>query len=168
LYHENLDLKKKYSFLFQRFYKIICLYKNEIKPMKLITIIMFLLLIACTSKEEIVPNTIIGKWAPTYITQTKQADGTFDAWHTINTLVALPIYEFTSDGRFLRDGKPGETCCSSGNKYSVSGSKINFTELSVCPNVKCALCEYWSIIEIKGDTLILDECFARNKYIKTK
>jgi hypothetical protein len=136
--------------------------------MKLTTLIISLLFTACSSKEDIAPTNIVGKWAPTYITQTKQADGTFDAWHTINTFVALPVYEFTIDGRFLRDGQPGETCCSSGNKYNVSENKINFEERSICPNVKCALCEYWSIIEIKGDTLILDECFTRNKYVKIK
>jgi hypothetical protein len=136
--------------------------------MKLTTLIISFLLIACSSKEEIAPATIVGKWAPTYITQTKQAGGTFGAWYTINTLVALPVYEFTNDGRFLMDGKPGETCCSSGSKYSVSDNKINFTERTICPNVKCALCENWSIIEIKGDTLILDECFLRNKYVRIK
>jgi hypothetical protein len=135
--------------------------------MKLTTLIISLLLIACTSKEDIAPTTIVGKWAPTYITQTKNADGTFDAWHTINTLVALPVYEFTSDGRFLRDGQPGGACCSSGNKYSLSGNKIIFDERPICPTVKCALCD-WTIIEIKSDTLILEECNVRNKYLKIK
>jgi hypothetical protein len=135
--------------------------------MKLTTLIISLLLIACTSKEDIVPNTIVGKWAPTYITQTKNADGSFDAWHTINTFVALPVYEFTSDGRFLRDGQPGGVCCASGNKYSVLGNKIIFDERPICPTVKCALCD-WIIIEIKSDTLILEECNTRNKFTKIK
>ena len=136
--------------------------------MKLTTLMILLFLISCTSKEDINPNSIVGKWSPTYITQTKQADGTFSPWYTINTLVALPVYEFTNDGRFLMDGKSGETCCSSGSKYSVSENKIYFTERAICPTVKCALCDYWSIIEIKGDTLILDECFSRNKYARIK
>jgi hypothetical protein len=136
--------------------------------MKLKTLIIVLLLIACKSKEDIAPTTIVGKWAPTYISQNRQADGTFSAWYTINTFAALPVYEFTSDGRFLIDGKSGESCCSSGSKYSVSENKINFTERAICPNVKCPICENWSIVEIKGDTLILDECFTRNKYTKVK
>lgn len=135
--------------------------------MKLITLIISLLLTACTSKEDIAPTTIVGKWSPTYITQTKQADGTFDAWHTINTFVALPVYEFTSDGRFLRDGQPGGACCASGNKYSVSENKIIFDDRPICPLVKCALYD-WAIIEIKGDTLILEEYNARSKYVRIK
>lgn len=135
--------------------------------MKFITLIIAIILIACTSREDIAPQSILGKWAPTYITQTRQADGTFDAWHTINTFMALPVLEFTSGGKFLRDGQPGGACCSSGNKYSVSGDKILFDERPVCPTVKCALFD-WTIIEIKGDTLILEEFITRNKYVKTK
>jgi hypothetical protein len=122
---------------------------------------------ACTSKEDIAPATIVGKWAPTYITQTKQADGTFDAWHTINTFVALPVYEFTSDGRFLRDGQPGGQCCLSGNKYNVAGSKITFDDLPICPTIKCALYG-WTIIDVTSESLILEENNTRSKYIKTK
>ena len=68
--------------------------------MKLVIIVIAVCLIACTSQKDIEPATIVGKWAPTYITQTRQSDDTFDAWHVINTLVALPVLEFTSDGRF--------------------------------------------------------------------
>jgi hypothetical protein len=135
--------------------------------MKLTTLIISLLFTACSSKENIAPTTIVGKWAPTYITQTKQADGIFSAWYTINTLIALPVYEFTIDGRFLRDGQPGGACCTSGNKYSVSENKIIFDDRPICPTVKCALYD-WTIIEIKGDTLILEENNTRSKYVKTK
>lgn len=140
---------------------------KQTKKMKLSTLIISLLLIACSSKEDIAPAKIVGKWAPTYITQTKQADGTLGAWYTINTLVALPVYEFRSDGQFLRDGQPGGTCCASGNKYSVSENKIIFDERPVCPTVKCALYD-WTIIEIKKDTLILEEYNTRSKYVKIK
>ncbi|MES2516585.1 MAG: hypothetical protein V4585_00675 [Bacteroidota bacterium] len=139
--------------------------------MKAITLFISLLLIACTSKEDqLVPNdvNIIGKWAPTYQTQTRNADGTWGEWHQINTFVALPVYEFTSDGRFLTDGKPGANCCFAGNKYSVSGSKISFTEIMSCPTVYCVACADWTISEMKSDSLILEQCSARNKYIKTK
>ena len=135
--------------------------------MKLTTLIISILLIACNSKEDIAPTTIVGKWAPTYIMQTKQVDGTFDKWRTINTLVALPVYEFTNNGQFLRDGQPGGACCASGSIYSISGNMIIFDDRPVCPLVKCALYD-WTIIEIKGDTLILEEYNTRSKYIKIR
>ena len=135
--------------------------------MKLTTLLISLLLISCTSKD-ITPTEIIGKWTPTYITQTKRADGTFDAWHTINALVALPIYEFTNNGRFLRDSLHGATCCNSGNIYRLLKNKIIFSDLLNCPNVSCGGYPSWTIIEIKGDTLILEEYNTRNKYVKIK
>lgn len=132
-----------------------------------------MLFIACTSKDSITPplTDIVGKWSPTYITQTKNANGTYEPFHKINTFVALPVYEFTSDGRFLRDGKDGADCCTSGNKYSVSGSTITFTEKQnvQCAAVLCITCPDWQIIEIKNDTLILEECArVRNKFVRTK
>lgn len=136
--------------------------------MKLTTLFVALFLIACTSKEDIAPASVVGKWAPTYITQTRQADGTFDAWHRINTFAPLPVYEFTSDGRFLKDGKSGASCCLSGSGYNISGNSITFTETLNCPNVDCKPCLNWKVDTIKGDTLILDECFTRNKYTRLK
>ena len=139
--------------------------------MKLTTLIISLLLIACTSKD-IAPTEIVGKWAPTYITQTKQADGSFDAWHTINTFVALPVYEFTNDGRFLKDGKPGADDCNiTGNKYRIPvfGKEILFSQFLDSKTVPaCIAFSGWKFEFIKGDTLILDECYARNKYIRVK
>jgi hypothetical protein len=138
--------------------------------MKLITLIISLLLMACTSKDSITPTTgIVGKWSPTYTTQTKNADGNWEPFYIINTLVALPVYEFTSDGRFLRDGKDGADCCTSGNKYTIANNIITFTERQICPTVKCILCENWAVIEIKNDTLILEECArVRNKFVRIK
>jgi hypothetical protein len=123
---------------------------------------------ACTSKD-IDPTSIVGKWSPTYITQTKNADGTWESFHKINTFVALPVYEFTSDGRFLRDGKDGADCCTSGSKYSITNNIITFTERQICPTIKCISCDNWAIVEIKNDTLILEECArVRNKYVRIK
>lgn len=144
--------------------------------MKAIAIFFSILLVACTSKEDSLllsesslNVSIVGKWAPTYFTQTKNADGTFGEWHRINTFVALPVYEFTSDGQFLTDGKPAANCCFAGNKYSVAVNKISFTETKNCPEALCMACpSSWTISEIKGDTLILEECMARNKFVKTK
>jgi hypothetical protein len=136
--------------------------------MKLTTLIISLLLIACTSKEDIAPNTIVGKWVPAYILQTKNADGSWGEWTTINTFVALPVIEFTSDGRYLTDGKPGANCCYAGNKYSISGNTINFTEQLSCPNVSCISNSGWIIYSLKDDTLILEINNTRSKYTKTK
>jgi hypothetical protein len=123
---------------------------------------------ACTSKD-IDPTSIVGKWSPTYITQTKNADGTWESFHKINTFVALPVYEFTSDDRFLRDGKDGADCCTSGSKYSITNNIITFTERQICPTIKCISCDNWAIVEIKNDTLILEECArVRNKYVRIK
>jgi hypothetical protein len=140
--------------------------------MKLTTLIISLLLIACTSKQDITPTAgIIGKWSPTYITQTKNANGTWTPFYTINTLVALPAYEFMSDGRFLKDGKDGATVCISGSKYKLSAdNKITFTERHPSEvTADCLPCENWAVIEIKNDTLILEECArVRNKFVRIK
>lgn len=136
--------------------------------MKLTTLIISLLLIACTSKEDIAPTTIVGKWAPTYMLQNKNADGSWGDWATINTLIALPVIEFTNDGRYLTDGKPGANCCYAGNKYSISGNIIDFTERLGCPNVDCIPYAGWIIYSLKDDTLILEINNTRSKYTKTK
>jgi hypothetical protein len=136
--------------------------------MKLTTLIISLLLIACASKEDIAPTTLVGKWAPTYMRQTKNADGTWGNWATINTLVALPVIEFTSDGRYLTDGKPGANCCYAGNKYSISGNTIDFTEQLSCPNVDCVAYSAWIIYSLKDNVLILETDTIRSKYIKIK
>jgi hypothetical protein len=140
--------------------------------MKLTTLIISLLLMACTSKDSITPTStdIVGKWSPTYFTQSKNANGTWEPFHKINTFVALPVYEFTSDGRFLRDGKPGALICTSGSKYKVSGDKITFTERDPGEvSVDCIPCENWAIVEVNSESLILEECArVRNKFVRTK
>lgn len=125
-------------------------------------------MIACTSKQDISPVEIVGKWAPTYMVQNKNTDGSWSNWTTINTLVALPVIEFTSDGRYLTDGKPGATCCYAGNRYSISGNTIDFTERLGCPNVDCIPYAGWIIYSLKDNTLILEMNNTRSKYTKTK
>ena len=136
--------------------------------MKLIILFASFLLIACTSKG-INPTEIVGKWAPNYLLQTKNADGSWGDWVTINTLIALPVIEFTSDGRYLTDGKPGANCCYAGNKYSISGNTIDFTERFGCPTVDCTPYAGWIIYSLKDDKLVLEiNNGARNKYTKIK
>ena len=132
--------------------------------------LVIMLFIACTSKESITPisTDITGKWSPTYITQSKNADGTYEPFHKINTFVALPVYEFTSDGKFLKDGRSGASCCSAGDKYVIDNSKITFSQTLACATI-CFPCDNWAVIEIKNDTLILEECArVRNKFVRMK
>ena len=135
---------------------------------KLLFLLTFLVtLVACTS-SDITPTEIVGKWAPSYMIQTKNTDGTWGDWTTINTLIALPVIEFTSNGRFLTDGKPGANCCYAGNKFSISGNVINFTEQLSCPTVSCATNSGWIIYSLKNDTLVIEMYNTRNKYVKNK
>jgi hypothetical protein len=108
---------------------------------------------------------IIGKWSPTYLSL---IDG---KWQTINTFAALPEIEFTIEGKFLSDGKPGADCCGFvGNKYSITENKIKFSDFKYCPEAACIaiVCEGWIAESIKNDTLTLTDCFATSKYVKIK
>ena len=149
--------------------------------MKTIALITFtvLVVISCKSNEIVPTIDIVGRWSPTYITQRYQGNGTWEAWRKINTLVPLPIYEFTNDGQFLKDKKEEPSCCMTyDNTYSVSGNKILFKHSGnpvVLPNncalVLCQSCPTggWTIQEIKGDTMILEECGnVRNKFVRIK
>jgi hypothetical protein len=132
-------------------------------------IFIFLMIISCKS-SEIDPTSIVGKWAFTGITQSNKFDGTFGPWRVNPTFVAVPnsFWEFTKDGCFFRNDKPGAECCSGGNKYNVSGKKISFTETLACPNVNCLACSGWQIEKVDADTLILDQCYGKNKYVRIK
>lgn len=126
-----------------------------------------LIFVACESKL-IAPEKLVGVWWPTYQMQTKESNGKWGPWTTINTLVALPNMEFTIEGRFLRDGKDGADCCTAGNKYAVSENIITFSETKSCPQVSCANCNDWKIVNLNDDTLILEVCSSRSKYVRGK
>jgi hypothetical protein len=132
-------------------------------------ILIFLMLFSCKS-SEIDPTSIVGKWAFTGITQSQNADGTWTPWH-VNQIFCIRAcypdsYEFTSDGRYLTDGKPGASCCYAGNKYSLYRNMITFSELLNCPTVKCVKCDFWVIDKVDADTLILNQCYFKNKYVR--
>ena len=139
--------------------------------MRLITLIISLLLIACKS-NEINPSNIIGKWKSVGTFQSQNKDGTWSSWQVNETLCIWGgndfAYEFTSDSKFLRSGRPGADCCNAGNKYRVANNEIIFSDFLACPTVKCGKPQNWIIIEIKNDTLILEKYSIRNKYIKIK
>ena len=121
----------------------------------------------CDSKT-IQPQKLIGKWNPAYQVQNKASDGSWDKWTTINTFAALPPIEFTADGNFLRDGKPGADCCSAGNKFTVSDNIITFSEFKSCPQVKCKDCSKWTINQLDSDTLVVEVCDTRSKYFRSR
>ena len=137
--------------------------------MKLITLFISILLIACKS-NEMNPSDIIGKWEFTRITQYQNTDGSWTPWRVNPTFLKEPplIYEFTNNSIFLKNGYAGADCCNSGNKYRIANNEIIFSDFLVCPTVRCGKPQNWIITEIKGDTLILEEFNTRSKYVKIK
>ena len=90
---------------------------------------MSFFLIACKS-NEINPSNIIAKWESVGTFQSQNTDGTWSPWQ-VNEILCICggndfAYEFTSDGKFWRSGRPGADCCNSGNKYRVANNEIIF------------------------------------------
>lgn len=132
-----------------------------------VAFIMALVLDTCQS-DSISPKELIGVWNPAYQIQNKNPDGTWGQWLTINTLIALPPMEFTIDGKFLRDGKPGAACCSAGNKYTVKDNTIIFSDFMSCPNIRCMDCSKWVINQLDFEILVIEVCDSRSKYVRGK
>jgi hypothetical protein len=130
------------------------------------------MLASCKTKKDIEPKTaLVGKWVATGEMQSQNADGTWSDWYELEILTAVPvsIWEFTSDGRFLRDGKAGASCCFAGDKYKTEGNELIFSELaSPCINGFCLICKNWSFNLGDKDTLTLTQCTIRNKYSRVK
>jgi hypothetical protein len=142
------------------------------KIMKSITILFFtiLVIISCQS-VEISPTDIIGKWQPQYFIPYNFNNNTWEKARFLDSLSNNYILEFTNEGEFLINGKPGGSCCSAGDKYSVSGNEINFSEFAGrgCTYVFCKTCTTWNIEKVSNETLILEECGKRKiQYVKTK
>ncbi len=119
-----------------------------------------------TNKLKITASSLVGKWSPTYLTL--MPSGQFEQ---INTFAALPEIEFTANGKFLSDGKPGADCCGFvGNSYQLNENKIKFSDFKTCPEVTCIamVCEGWVAESIENDTLTLKDCFGTSKYVRTK
>jgi hypothetical protein len=140
--------------------------------MKSIAVIFLTILVVISCKSiELDPSNIVGKWRFSGITQYRSSVGTFGDWKIDKTYTNGSILEYTSDGRFLKDGKPGADCCTFGDKYSLSGNKISFTELSrsvYCASVNCYDCSTLTIEKINADSLILEVCYFKNKYVRVK
>lgn len=145
----------------------IILIKKQLMKIVFLAFIMALALDTCQS-DSISPNKLVGVWNPAYQMQNKNPDGTWGKWSTINTFAALPSMEFTIDGKFLQDGKPGADCCSAGNKYTVAENIIKFSDFKDCPQVRCMDCRNWTILELDSDTLVIEVCDSRSKYTRNK
>jgi hypothetical protein len=137
--------------------------------------LLFLVFISCKLKEieitiDVDPSFVIGKWVSTNVVKYKNNDGSWKNWEERSGSSTLSIYEFKSEGSFIRDGKPGGNCCccSGGDRYSISKNVITFTStLGKCPAMDCGgFCNNWRIEKIDADTLILNECFVKNKYVR--
>jgi hypothetical protein len=128
---------------------------------------VFLATVACkTDQTTTAQSKIIGRWAHTYQIKEKNSKGTFGKWITINTLVALPVLEFTKDGRILWDGKETTACC----QFKTFDEKTNnILQLSnmvnspACAAVDCAACDTWQYT-ISKDILVLEQCEVVHRY----
>ena len=138
--------------------------------MKTILSLLFTLLIISACEKNSISSTLVGKWNPSYQYQSKNADGSWGPWLTMNTLVAVVDMEFTADGRYLRGGQDGSVCCGPGSKYKVSEDKVIFSDFKSCSNVYCiSFCTEWifTIIE-DNNTLIVESCGSRSKFFRNR
>ncbi len=126
-----------------------------------VAILMALVVVSCKQDSQSigVQENLVGKWAPTYETY----DESTQKWNSIQTLVALPTYEFTADGKVLQNDKPAgdQDCCGFiGNKYSFKNTKITFSEFKPCPNVSCIAqyCDGWTVRKLEGDIMEVSQC----------
>jgi hypothetical protein len=170
-----LDLENKYglnSNVFRESGVFMEMKFKASKIMKKIAILFFTILAIISCKSiEISPTDIIGKWQPQYLIPYNFNDNTWGKAILVDSLSNNYVLEFTDEGEFLINGKSGGSCCSAGDKYSISGNEINFSELSLrgCQNVFCANCSKWNIEKVNNETLILEECGKRKiQYVKTK
>ena len=136
-------------------------------------IFLLLILASCNIKEdiELTQTSLVGKWTATGRIQSRNADGTWSDWYVLQTFAAEPvsIWEFTSDGRFLRDGKAGGGCCLGGNKYKIEGNELIFSDFpkQFCV-AYCINCRNWSYELTDSNTLILNDCHTKKEYHRTK
>lgn len=134
----------------------------------------FLWIFSCKTKEDIEPTTqtnLVGKWTATGRMQSQNEDNTWGNWYVLQTFAAVPvsIWEFTSDGRFLRDGNPGASCCFAGDRYTTKGNELIFSEFeNNCANLRCVPCNDWDFSFTDNDTLVLRQCTSKYEFKRVK
>ncbi|SOE23593.1 hypothetical protein SAMN06298216_3978 [Spirosomataceae bacterium TFI 002] len=136
--------------------------------MKHLTGVIFTLsfLWACTGINYS-PNQLIGKWNNAYEVQYQDSLGNWSDWTQINTLVALPQLEFTSDGRILWDGKTPTTCCLFKN-YELKGNKIKLSNPTNSELCNCVNCPSLEIEKLTSEVLELNWCYSKIRYNREK
>jgi hypothetical protein len=135
----------------------------------IVLIISFTSLISCT-ENKVNNSQLIGKWNHTYQIKEKNADGTWGKWHTINTFVAMPVLEFTTDNKILWNGKPAQGCCQF-LKYLIKNNEIILTDNASgvgCELVDCANCTSWQPTTLTESSLEIQMCSVMHKYEKQK
>ncbi len=140
--------------------------------MKSITILFFTILAIISCKSvELNPNDIVGKWKPSLYIPYNSNNNTWGKAFPIDSLSRTQIIEFSSESKFLINGKSGGSCCNAGNKYTISVNEISFSDLNFnCLATQyCYNCAKWTIEKLDDETLILEECNNRKiQYVKTK
>ncbi len=135
------------------------------------TLFIFLGLVITLNRcdsDSVSPVKLIGKWNPTCQQQGKNDDGSWKPWTTVNKLEAIPQMEFTTDGKFLTDGTDFTNCCYPIGNYTLSRNIIEFEAQKICVSGLCVDCKKWIIDSLDSDTLILQSCTSRNKYVRVK
>jgi hypothetical protein len=126
------------------------------------------LFMGCTT-AHISPEDIIGKWNNAYQIQSKDENGKWSQWTTINTLVALPTLEFTTDGKILWDGKQSDFCCVPRTYTIKKGNVIAYSSgTSSCETVDCVEYKDWVVERLKNDTLEINQYYTKVRYLRGK
>ncbi|MES2794759.1 MAG: hypothetical protein V4683_02280 [Bacteroidota bacterium] len=137
--------------------------------MKKIAISIGIILICMSCKNDLVnPEKLVGKWSHTYYIKDKDQNGNWSDWHQINTLVALPTLEFTSNGKILWEGKPATNCCQY-LSYTIDNEVIKLSELTPASAAcDCVLCDSWKLEKLTEETLEIDLCYIQARYVRLK
>ena len=120
-----------------------------------ISTVFIVLFISCKNGNDIEPKNLIGQWRPTY----EIFNDSTQQWEVIQTYMLLPNIEFTSDGKFLinnRPGSEGDCCGYIGSQYKVENNMVIFSNFGTpCLNALClnSTCKGWSIKKLSEETL---------------
>ena len=95
-----------------------------------ISTVFIVLFISCKNGNDIEPKNLIGQWRPTY----EIFNDSTQKWEVILSYMLLPNIEFTSDGKFLinnRPGSEGDCCGYIGSQYKVENNMVIFSNFAV-------------------------------------
>lgn len=127
----------------------------------------FVLIGVMSCGEDLSPKTkndIIGTWTPLYLQKTKDEKGNWGLWEAVKTYAMLPDYVFGKNGNF----SPATECCGPGKTYEIKGNKIVFSNLPLCPNIGCLICNTWEVEWYHKDTMAIVACNGALKFARKK